>query len=91
MTKQTGLDEMWNRLSKKEKIHFETKYLVDLCECAREDGRHEGRLEAYKDILVFALESDYCDNELLIGLCKKELSSPSRRSLVQSTRRGGKE
>ena len=54
-------------------------------------GKREGRLEAYKDILVFALESDYCDKELLIGLCKKELSSPSRRSLVQSTRRGGKE
>ena len=52
MTKQIGLDEMWNRLSEKEKVHFETKYLIDLCECARKDGRRKGRLEAYKEIIA---------------------------------------
>ena len=60
MTKQTGLDEMWNWLSEREKVHFEIKYLIDLCECARKDGWREGaikeletQLELYEASLKF--------------------------------------
>ena len=67
MTKRTGINEMWNRLDRKERLHFKTKYLVDLCECAKEDGRREGRLEAYKEMLKEATIVNDLDIDALIA------------------------
>ena len=73
MTKRTGINEMWNRLDKKERLHFKTRYLVDLCECAREDGRREGRLEAYKDVQKWIDKMDMPYDDFDYGLFNRFL------------------